>query len=280
MARWRDIDHDRKVTIFPVIETQIDDPELVALAKGDPFMLRADVPVEGEGIVLTDLDARRFLEWLAATSWGRSAERDMQCISETDQGEALLTTWLELDQSKQMMVAAEVAQVFSHSTFTALVASWQSLGAARVCIEGFRLSPEQAAKNESGAEGLSNCGYTFAQLEHMRELQGEPGSVPPSGFVTSLRKDPTAKVVQLLKDMAVYAPPAGTIVSPTAQMGFGWRARDILAAIGEEVPEGHGTVPEVEDKELLGVKLFAAHAEVARLTEEVASLRAELASKQ
>lgn len=55
-----------------------------------------------------------------------------------------------------------------------------------------------------------------------------------------MNEETYVKVLELLREMAVYAPPVGVVCAPTAQMGFGWKAAAILRELGETPPNGCG----------------------------------------
>ena len=93
-----------------------------------------------------------------------------------------------------------------------------------------------------------DLGYTPKQTEDLLRLANERCPEQPfngTAFSIQTNEGITERAVALLREMAVYAPAPGTIVSPTAVMGFGWRAKEILELIGEEVPEGRGAVTNI-----------------------------------
>jgi hypothetical protein len=139
MSTLKDIDHTRTVSIYPTFEARVDEPVIIELAEQlkNPNLLRCDEPLEGRQITLMDADARRFLEWLAATRWGAILETDLQCVTETAKGEPLLTTWLELTVFTEMASEANAANVLPVLKET--LNDWRECHVKNVYIDGFRL---------------------------------------------------------------------------------------------------------------------------------------------
>jgi hypothetical protein len=142
MSTLKDIDHARDVSICPTIETQVEEPCVIELAQKlqNPNLLRCDEPLTGNPIILTGANARRFLEWLAETRWAAVLEEDLQCVAQTDKGEPLLTTWLELDVFSTLAAEAHAAHILPSLEET--LSTWRTCHVKNVYIDGFSLNDD------------------------------------------------------------------------------------------------------------------------------------------
>ncbi len=140
MRTLKDIDHDRDIKITPHVRTAIDDPVIrqLAVENNDSNLLKCDTPLTDLSITLPSEHARPFLEWLASTSWGAVLEEDLQSMAETDKGEPLLSTWLELDRFEALATAAHAARVLPADPAPSLSA-WRAQQTRNVYIDGFSL---------------------------------------------------------------------------------------------------------------------------------------------
>lgn len=139
MAKLKDIDRHRDIRITPTVSRPIEDPVIQRLAydMNNANLLNCDTPLPDRTISLTQNQVVRFLEWLAATPWGERLERDLQCIAETEAGEPLLTTWLDLREFQRMLWSASDLAALDEARQALL--TWRGADVRRVYIDGFSL---------------------------------------------------------------------------------------------------------------------------------------------
>ena len=119
----------------------------------------------------------------------------------------------------------------------------------------------------NSTDGLSS---SAEQVSHLHETSLKEIGVNslPNNVAAALPSQPTGiddAILKLLQDMAVYAPPEGTVVSPTAEMGFGWRAKSILERLGVEPPKSVGAPAAIPTADVSPLMLALAQEEIARL---------------
>lgn len=132
MATLTNIDRTRAVTFTPHIATDKlpDDapdwltPQLTRAVAGETI----EIPPPHDG-------QRHFLDWLVETDWVSKVERDLQCLCETDKGERLLTSWMELDEFASL--AADATLTSMMPPMEEAIARWRELGVTDVFFDGY-----------------------------------------------------------------------------------------------------------------------------------------------
>lgn len=121
MSSFEEIDINRKLTIWPC-------------TRSVDGLIRA---IPGEQIELAPGDGSvGFFTWLRQSPWASELESFLQCLSQTSEGELLLTTWLELDDFAALTAAATVVS-WLQPQGTAL-ARWRANGCALVNFTWFK----------------------------------------------------------------------------------------------------------------------------------------------
>jgi len=121
MSLLQEIDINRNLTIWPC-------------TRSEDGLIRA---IPGERIELAPDDGSiGFFDWLRQSPWASELESCLQCLSETNNGEPLLTTWLELDDFAALGVAATVAGWLK--PLETAVARWRANGCALVDFTWFK----------------------------------------------------------------------------------------------------------------------------------------------
>lgn len=100
----------------------------------DPSEENFDTPL-ADGVVFSGPDAAVFWGWLSHSDHLEKFEQDLQSMSQTAQGEPLLTTWMEWDDFMDLVNAARADHALPD--FSAILAKWSAQGALRVYVDGF-----------------------------------------------------------------------------------------------------------------------------------------------
>lgn len=137
MALIQSIDRSKPMYLDGNIEVPHHEPviEELALQMNQPQLRYCDVS-SGDRVTLPPSEANSFLSFLAMTDWGSIVEQDLQCMSQTSEGDPLLTSWLELDQFVELAEAAYAAGALP--PLSDVFERWSASGVVRVYIEGFR----------------------------------------------------------------------------------------------------------------------------------------------
>lgn len=121
MSLLQEIDINCNLTIWPC-------------TRSEDGLIRA---IPGERIELAPDDGSiGFFNWLRQSTWASELESCLQCLSETNEGEPLLTTWLELDDFAAMVSAATTAGWLPPLGFA--IARWRESGCVLVDFTWFR----------------------------------------------------------------------------------------------------------------------------------------------
>lgn len=95
MATLEQIDPSKPIQLYGSRTAPSDDWFLVELAKqtGDTS-LRNVCMCATDAIVLSTEEGRALLEYVASSDWKNTFEKELQCISQTNAGEPLVSGWL------------------------------------------------------------------------------------------------------------------------------------------------------------------------------------------
>lgn len=141
MATIRQIDPNLPVTIFPMIQRQLDDPEMVSLANsvGNPRLLLCDFPLDGEPQhQVTDTEqTTALLAWLDSHEiWGPEIEHTLQSLSQDDQGREHLTAFMPPEVFEHLAKHLELSGYLPG--LGQLITEWRAQGATNIYFEGYR----------------------------------------------------------------------------------------------------------------------------------------------
>lgn len=142
MSTLLDINFDKPLHFYGCKTTLSDDPFLVDMAKKMNMpQLRAVSQIITRVFELPAPDSRSLLKFVSACQWLNNFEENLQCLSETDDGEELLTGWMDTKTFIEFLDAA--ASFGGNVMHTALklrdmVDGWQNLGVEEVNFDGFR----------------------------------------------------------------------------------------------------------------------------------------------
>ena len=132
MATLTNIDRTRAVTFTPHTTTD-------KLPDGIPSWLPSQLTQAVAGEVLEISPPHNgqchFLDWLVETGWASKVERDLQCLCETDKGEPLLTSWMELDEFAALAADATCASMMP--SMEDAIARWRELEVTDVFFDGY-----------------------------------------------------------------------------------------------------------------------------------------------
>lgn len=132
MATLTNIDRTRAVTFTPHTTTD-------KLPDGMPSWLPSQLTQAVAGEVLEISPPHdgqcHFLDWLVETGWASKVERDLQCLCETDKGERLLTSWMELDEFAALAADATCASMMP--SMEDAIARWRELEVTDVFFDGY-----------------------------------------------------------------------------------------------------------------------------------------------
>lgn len=145
MSRLEQIDQSKPLTFYGSKTIKSDDPVLVKLASstGIDNLMCISSPAT-EAITLSPEDGARLLNYLTSCCWREDFDKDLQCISETELGEPLLTGWMSLEQFNQFVTATSEARfpICDISLkLSKLLSGWTALDIDEVTFTGFRLEP-------------------------------------------------------------------------------------------------------------------------------------------
>jgi hypothetical protein len=133
MATLTNIDRRRAVTFTAHTTTD-------KLPDGMPDWLPSQLTRAVAGEIIEISPARdgqsHFLDWLAESGWVAKVERDLQCLSETNKGEPLLTSWMKLDEFAALAADAAVASMMP--SMEEAIARWRELGVTDVFFDGYK----------------------------------------------------------------------------------------------------------------------------------------------
>ncbi|WP_395794708.1 hypothetical protein [Aquimonas sp.] len=95
MAKIVECDPARPLQLGPEVARVSDEPELIELAHrlGDERYRVLVTPV-GDPVQMAAEAGAALLEFICSSSWRQPFESNLQCLSETEMGEPLLTTWM------------------------------------------------------------------------------------------------------------------------------------------------------------------------------------------
>lgn len=136
MASFLDIDLTKPLAITPCVMKKLTEPDMLRVLEpmGEPNLLKIDTPI-GDIITLDPSAASAFMDWLLQSRWRPVLEADLQCMTETAQGEPLLTTWLQLDSLKVLVDDAK--HIAALEPVRTALATWAEQGVGNVYIEGY-----------------------------------------------------------------------------------------------------------------------------------------------
>jgi|SRR6185437_1941526 len=171
MASFLDIDLTKPLTITPHVMKKLDDPDMLALLEpiNDPNLLKCDTPA-GEAITLDPSAASTFMDWLLQSRWRPVLEADLQCMTETQAGEPLLTTWMHLDSLK--VLVDDARHIEALEPVRDALASWAGKGVGNVYIEGhdLRATTPAAALEQTCASITPHPLYPFVRVGLVHDI--------------------------------------------------------------------------------------------------------------
>ncbi|MEO7326473.1 MAG: hypothetical protein ABIW82_16765 [Dokdonella sp.] len=148
MATISQVDRDRALRISPT-------------RTGADLVARPDVE---RSITVVPSETPSVLDWLSAGTHIALFERNLQALSDTADGEPLLTTWFSLDEFEVVINGAAVPA--SLRSIKALLPQWREAGITDIYVDGYRVTTSVFYLNEPSGHtvvfGPTRAGKSFA----------------------------------------------------------------------------------------------------------------------
>jgi hypothetical protein len=144
MTIIEDIDVRKPLAFYGACTTISDDPVLVNMAAkhNNPRLRLVTSPVTGE-IALSPDDARVLLAYLEGCCWRDDFDENLQCISETKAGEALLTGWMSIETFTSFVSDAAPNDLDVRKILDGMksaTSGWTTAGVQEVYFDGYSIN--------------------------------------------------------------------------------------------------------------------------------------------
>lgn len=141
MAKLTQIDSSKALTFSAYKMSPMDDPVLTDLSEkmGDHNILNVSEPIEDAEFEIAPYNVPSVLEWFSSSVWGSVIEIYLQGMAQTEQGEPLLSSWIDDKYIDAFAIDAARSNVSAMVSLSKEIQVWRSMGINQLYFDGHKL---------------------------------------------------------------------------------------------------------------------------------------------